>query len=79
MKNNHFGRTLKELRQEKELSQAKLAKALDYGATIISDWETGQRNPTIKALIAIALFFDVTIDYLAGLEDELGNKVRPKV
>ena len=79
MSNNHFGKILKELRQEKELSQTNLAKKLDYGNSIISAWELGLKRPSIDALIAIALFFDVTIDYLAGLEDELGNKVRPKI
>jgi len=79
MKNNHFGQTLKELRQDKELSQDKLGKALDYSHSTVSAWELGLKRPTIDALVAIALFFDVTIDYLAGLEDELGNKVRPKV
>jgi len=76
--NNHFGKILKELRLEHGLSQFQLAQNIDYSKTVIRDWETGRRNPTINALIAIALFFDVSIDYLAGLEDELGNKIVPK-
>jgi len=72
---NHFGKTLKELRHEKNLGQNQLAKDLNYSNAVISDWETGKCKPTLDALIAIARFFDVTIDYLAGLEDELGNKI----
>ena len=64
-----FGKRLKELRLEKNLSQLELAKELSVGKSIISTWETDQSEPTLSNIKKIALFFGVSIDYLAGLED----------
>lgn len=69
MDNNFFGEKLKELRLEKGLGQVALAKALDVGKSVISLWELGKCEPTLSKLVAIAKFFDVSIDYLAGLEN----------
>ncbi len=64
-----FGERLKHLRQEKGLGQIQLAKELDVGKSIISMWELGKCEPTLSKLVVIAKFFDVSIDFLAGLED----------
>ncbi len=64
-----FAERLKGLRQEKGIGQVQLAKELDVGKSIISLWELGQCEPTLSKLVAIAKFFGVTIDYLAGLEE----------
>lgn len=64
-----FAERLKYLRQEKNIGQIQLAKELDVGKSIISLWEQGKCEPTLSKLIAIAKFFNVTIDYLAGLEN----------
>lgn len=64
-----FGERLKNLRLEKNLGQIQLAKELDVGKSIISLWEQGKCEPTLSKLISIARFFDVSLDYLAGLED----------
>lgn len=65
----NFGEKLRYLRLEKNLGQVELAQKLDVGKSIISLWEQGKCEPTLSKLIAIAKFFDVSIDYLAGLED----------
>ena len=62
-----FGERLKTLRLEKGLGQIELAKALDVGKSIISLWERDKCEPTLTKLNAIAQFFNVSIDYLAGL------------
>ncbi len=62
-----FGERLKTLRLEKGPGQIELAKALDVGKSIISLWERDKCEPTLTNLIAIAQFFNVSIDYLAGL------------
>lgn len=51
------------------LGQVALAKELGVSKSIISLWEIGTCEPTLSKLKEIAKFFDVTIDYLAGLED----------
>jgi len=70
MKNeaNEFGSIFKELRLEQALTQVELAKALGVSKGVISLWENSLREPTLSSLVAIARYFDVSIDYLAGLE-----------
>ena len=63
-----FNEILKELRQEKGLGQIELAKELCVSKGIISLWENGLREPKLSNLISLAKFFDVSIDYLAGIE-----------
>ena len=64
-----FGEKLRYLRQEKSINQIQLAKELDVGKSIVSLWEQNKCEPTLSKLIAMAKFFGVSIDYLAGLED----------
>ena len=64
-----FGERLKELRQERNLSQVQLAKEVDVGKSIISLWEKNECEPTLSKLIALSEYFGVTIDYLAGKEN----------
>lgn len=66
---NSFGWRLRELRKEKNIGQIELAKNLGVGKSIISLWEKDECEPTLSKLIAIAQFFNVSIDYLAGLEE----------
>ena len=65
---NTFGNILKELRLDKNISQTELAKQIGVGKSIISLWEKDECEPTLSKLIALAEFFGVTIDYLAGIE-----------
>ena len=69
MKGNFFGIKLKELRIEKGLSQRKLGELLGFCNQTVSFWETGSRDPDLDALIKIADFFEVSVDYLLGRED----------
>jgi len=65
---HNFPKILKELRDEKNLTQTQLAHLLGYKSeTTISQWETGKRTPELENLITIAKFFNVTIDYLVGV------------
>ncbi len=64
-----FGQRLRDLRHEKNIGQVQLAKEIDVGKSIVSLWENDSCEPTLSKLVSLAEFFDVTIDYLAGLED----------
>lgn len=64
-----FAERLKELRSEKSLSIQALSKATDIGVASICRWENGQADIKSDQLITLALFFDVTADYLLGLEN----------
>ncbi|MDE6586109.1 MAG: helix-turn-helix domain-containing protein [Clostridia bacterium] len=67
--NNVFCERLKELRQEKNVGQVKLAESLGVSKGVISLWENGLREPSMSSLILIARFFEVSIDYLVGMAD----------
>ena len=64
-----FAEKLKELRAEKNIGQIELSKAIGVSKGIISLWENGLREPKLTNLIALANFFDVSIDFLAGIQD----------
>lgn len=66
---NTFGKRLKDLRLDNGLGQEELAKNIHVSKGIISLWENGLREPCLSSLIAVAKYFEVSIDYLAGLID----------
>ena len=66
---NKFKVRLRDLREEKGVGQVELAQALGVSKGIISLWENGLREPKMSALIAMAEYFGISIDYLVGLKD----------
>ena len=65
-----FGKTLKELRNEHNVTQKELAGLVGLSATGYAGYEQGHREPDLKTLVTLARFFDVSTDYLLGLKDE---------
>lgn len=64
-----FAERLKNLRKEKGLSQAELAKVLNLTQRKISYLETGQFEPDLTILWEISSYFEVSCDYLIGKSD----------
>ena len=64
-----FGKRLRELRIERKLGQMDLAKVLGTSPQNISRWEKGYFEPDQNTLVALALYFKVSTDYLLGVED----------
>ena len=64
-----FAERLKELRTAKKLSQRKLASQTKISPSAIKQWENESRVPNAEAVVTLAKFFDVSADYLLGLED----------
>lgn len=62
------GNRLKQLREEKGLSQSEVAKIIGVGRTTYLKWENGENQPTRK-LDQLSQFFGVSIDYLLGKSD----------
>lgn len=60
---------IKELRDQKRLNQEGLAIAINVSQSTISAYEIGDRKPDLDTLLSIAKFFNVSLDYLAGLTD----------
>lgn len=59
---------LAELRRQAGVSQKALATALNCSQNIISQWETGARDPSTDTIKAIADYFNVSTDYLLERE-----------
>lgn len=64
-----FAERLKELRLSENLSQRKLAELINLSPSAIKQWEDESRVPNAEAVVVLAKFFDVSSDYLLGLED----------
>ena len=64
-----FAERLLELRREKGISQATLAKSVEVSYAVVCYWETNRSEPTAPNLVKLADFFDVSIDYLLGRSD----------
>ena len=58
---------LRTLREDRDLSQADMARVLHIHQTTYSDYELGKLNIPIPVLKELALYFDTSIDYLLGL------------
>ena len=61
---------LKELREEYDYKQEHLAQLLGVKQNAYSQYETGKRQVPLDALIKLAQFYDVSVDYLLELTDE---------
>ncbi len=61
---------IKELRNEFGLSQQELAEKLNISQKCISNWENGINEPDFETLYKLARLFDVSTDYLLGVEGE---------
>lgn len=59
-----LGSKIRELRQNKHLSQQAFANELHVTHQTISAWETGKSSPDIDTLHRICDFFDITLDEL---------------
>lgn len=57
---------IRDLREDMDLRQCDLAEAVGIDQRTISNYETGKTNPDSEALIKLANYFDVSIDYLVG-------------
>lgn len=61
-----FSEILKNLRNENGIGQKELAEAIFTTVKTISHWETGYTEPSIKQLIMLADFFEISLDELTG-------------
>jgi transcriptional regulator with XRE-family HTH domain len=67
----HIGQTIRELREDKALSQEALAKKIGEPANTVSRWETGIYRPSAAQLETLAIFFGVSITvFFPGMENQ---------
>ena len=57
------------MREDKDLNQAQLAEMLNVSQSTYSRYESGALDVPSEALIALAKFYGVTVDYILGLSE----------
>jgi len=68
-----IGEKLRQLRSEEGNTQLDLAKAVDVSVKTVKNWESDINDPDLAHTIAIADYYDITIDELAGRD--LGDHI----
>lgn len=58
---------VRELREDRDLKQRELAAYLCCSQQVYSNYELGQRDIPTDILIALSVFYDVSVDYILGL------------
>lgn len=64
-----FNERIKSLREDKGLSIQALARELKVSSSSVFRWENSPSDIKSSQLILLAKYFDVSIDYLLGLEN----------
>ena len=62
------GKRIKELRSARGMTQSELAKKIRVTTSAVSSYEVTERQPSYDVLIKVAYLFNVTTDYLLGLD-----------
>lgn len=63
---NEFPERLRKLREEKRKSRVVVSELCGLDSGAVRKYERGERIPTMDALIALADYFEVSLDYLTG-------------
>lgn len=67
--NGVFPERLRKLRERRRMSRVALSECCGISKNNVGRYERGEREPTASSLLAIADFFEVSIDYLVGRQD----------
>lgn len=62
-----IGRRIRNLRREQRVSQETLSRALGLARHAVLDIEHGRRAVTLDEGVAFAIYFEVPLEYLAGI------------
>jgi len=65
----HDMKRLIQLRKERHLTQKQVAEGTHITEIAVQNYESGRRKPSYDILIALADFFDVSLDYLVERSD----------
>ena len=65
-----FSKRIIQIKNEKKLMQNDIAANIGIHVRTYQYYEKGQKEPTLSVLIALADYFDVSLDYLVGRSDD---------
>lgn len=66
----YYYQRLRDCREDKDLNQKEIAKLLDTYQTHYSKYERGEREMPMHLFIKLAKYYNVSLDYLAGLTND---------
>lgn len=72
---NKFSERFNKLLTINHLSKRMFAEKIGVSAMSVSDWTNGNVQPTAENIFLTAEFFQISADYLLGLEDDTGAKL----
>ncbi len=64
-----YNERIRAIREDRSLSQQKVAELLNIGQRTYSDYETGKTRIPVDSLLKLARFYDVSMDYISGASD----------
>lgn len=64
-----IGDRIKELRKEKNFSQSQLARRIGVSQKAVDYWELGTNEPKASYIVKLAELFEVSADFLLGIDD----------
>ncbi len=62
-------RRIRDLREDSDLTQKQMAKILNCSQQVYSNYELGQRDVPTDILIKMALYYNVSVDYILGISN----------
>ena len=65
-----INKNIRDLRVSMKISQVELAQELGVTKQCVSNWENDNILPSVEMLVKMAKFFNVTTDYLLGLDNK---------
>lgn len=68
---------LRNLREDRDLTQEQMAKVLHVAQRTYSRYESGERNPSIEVLMELSDYLDISIDYIAGATNDPNRHFLP--
>ena len=60
---------LRNVREDRDLTQKEMVKALSCSQQVYSNYELGQRDIPTDILIKLSRFYSVSVDYILGISD----------
>jgi len=70
-----FGERLRRIRREQFIRQKQLAEHLNIAVSTLSQYENDKRHPNFEILSQISQYFNVSTDYLLGVDDNINDNI----
>ncbi|MBO5278683.1 MAG: helix-turn-helix transcriptional regulator [Lachnospiraceae bacterium] len=65
-----YNERIREIREDRNLTQQKVADLLHVGQRTYCDYESGKTRIPIESILILAKFYDVSVDYITGASND---------